>query len=529
MTLSRRPAERRRVVALVVLVCVSLGSLAGLIGGLVSCAPNQTAPQPRPLTAAEAQRLSEMRVTNYRDERSGVNATWGEGDAQVRVAGWVDWKRALAYLRVGGPGAGDQRGLLQAVPGVVATRPATPAEAAAEAEAPRPSDATKPAPPIAEPPADPPTDGWQLRAWTPSGKTATPLDTFLSLVFVVANTKPDHADLLAKSDARWTGQDRIGGTTVDVLLGPAVPPQPLPTATPTAKTKTKTNATASPSASPSPSRTAPPTALNELGGALRYWLDPTAKLRRFEALLPGNLPARVDLDRTNRAEVNAVAAFGGRAITPRAPSKKEAELLAKMRQRNQDRAGAKFTVDVPTLPLAHLRGTGWLDWNNTVAYAAVHDVRKLTDVVLLRADTDGVAFQSKTGKAIDEPPVPAPDGGWTFQTWAQRTDARGGLDIDLLLGEALAVAAPTQDSADYFADHASFLRKDTVDGVTVTVFEIAKPAEQGNIGRGQARMRYWLDKTGAVKRVEARTRAGTFGQIDIEDATVPTLPTGRLG
>ncbi|GIF67960.1 hypothetical protein Ais01nite_59950 [Asanoa ishikariensis] len=533
MTLSRRPAERRRIVALVALVCVSLGSLAGLIGGLVSCAPNNAATQSRPLSAAEAQRLSEMRVTNYRDERSGVNAIWGEGDTQVRVAGWVDWKRALAYLRVGGPGAGDQRGLLQAVPGVVATRPATPAEAAAEAEAPRPSDATKPAPPVAEPPADPPADGWQLRSWTPSGKSATPLDTFLSLVFVVANPKPDHADLLAKSDARWTGTDRIGGTTVDVLLGPAVPPQPLPTATPSAKAPAKTTASGSPSpsatVSPTPSRTAPPTALDELGGALRYWLDPTAKLRRFEALLPGNISARVDLDRTNRTEVNAVASFGGRTITPRAPSKTEAALLAKMRQRNHDRNGAKFTVDVPTLPVANLRGSGWLDWNNTVAYVAVHDVRKPTDVAFLRADTAGVAFQTKTGKAIEEPPVPAPDTGWTFQAWAQRADARGGLDIDLLLGEALAVAAPTQDSASFFEEHASFLRKDTVDGVKVTVFEIAKPAEQGNIGRGQARMRYWLDKTGAIQRLEARTRAGTYGQIDFIDGTVPTLPTGQLG
>ncbi|MEV4535031.1 hypothetical protein AB0J82_14490 [Asanoa sp. NPDC049518] len=536
MTLSRRPAERRRIIALVALVCISLGSLAGLIGGLVSWGPDKAATQSRPLSAAEAQRLSEMRVTNFRDERSGVNAVWGEGDAQVRVAGWVDWKRALAYLRVGGPGAGDQRGLLQAVPGVVATRPATPAEAAAEAEAPRPSDATKPAPPVAEPPADPPADGWQLRSWSPSGKSATSLDTFLSLVFVVASPKADHADLLARSDARWMGQDRIGGTTVDVLLGPAVPPQPLPTttATPSAKAKATATATATatkptPTASPSPSRTAPPTALDELGGAMRYWLDPTAKLRRFEALLPGNISARVDLDRTNRTEVNAVAAFGGRAITPRAPNKTEAALLAKMRQRNQARNGAKFTVDVPTLPVAQLRGTGWLDWNTTVAYVAVHDVRKPTDVAFMRADPAGVAYQTKSGKAIDEPPVPAPDSGWTFQAWAQRADARGGLDIDLLLGEALAVAAPTQDSASFFEEHASYLRKDTVGGVKVTVFEIAKPAEQGDIGRGQARMRYWLDKTGAIQRLEARTRAGTFGQIDFVDGTVPNLPTGQLG
>ncbi len=543
MTLSRRPAERRRIVALVVLGCVSLGSLAGLIGGLVSCSPQKQATPARPLSSAEAQRLADMRVTNYRDERAGVTATWGDGDAQVRVAGWVDWKRALAYLRVGGPGAGDQRGLLQAVPGLVANRPATASEVAAEAEAPRPSDATKPAPPVAEPPAAPPTDGWQLRGWTPTGKKATQLDTFLSLMFVLASTKPDQPDLLAKTDARWLGQDRIGGTPVDVLLGPAIPPQPLPTAnptpTPTAKPKAKASAESTPTetmspsptatASPSPSRTAPPTALNELGGAMHYWLDPSSKLRRFEALLPANMTARVDLDRAVRPELNAVAAFGGNPITPREPNKAEATLLTKMRQRNLDRGGAKFTISVPTLPVADLRGTGWLDWNNTVAYLAVHDSRKPTDVAFMRADPTGMTFQTKSGKAIEEPPLPAPDGGWTFQAWNQRSDARGGLDIDLLLGEALALASPMRDSADYFEENASFLRKDTVDGVAVTVFEIAKPAEQGKIGRGQARLRYWLDKTGAVKRLEARTRAGTFAQLDLVDGTVPNLPTGQLG
>ncbi|GAA1857619.1 hypothetical protein [Asanoa iriomotensis] len=534
MTLSRRPAEKRRIVALVVLSCLSLGSVAGLVGGLVSCQPEKPTVQARPLSVAEAQRLADMRVTNYRDERSGVSATWGDGNAQVRVAGWVDWKKALAYLRVGGPGAGNQRGLLQAVPGVVANRPATASEAAAEAESPRPSDATKPAPPVAEPPAEPPADGWRLRTWTPTGQKATPLDTFLSLVFLIASTKPDQADLLARSEARWMGTDRIGGTAVDVLLGPAVPPQPLPTATPSKKASPQASQRperkTTPSPSAKPTRTAPPTALNELGGAVRYWLDTGGpKLRRFEALLPGNLSLRVDLDRAERPEVNAVPAFGGGTIAPRKPTKTETALLAKMRQRNYERGGAKVTVTVPTVPVADLRGGGWLDWRAAVAYLAVHDTGKPTDVAVLRASVEGMSFQTKAGKEMDTPPMPAPYDGWTFQPWTERTDARGGLDIDLLLGEALAAAAPDRDTASFFEDSASFLRKDTIDGDPVTVFEIAKPAEQGIIGRGQARMRYWIDKSGALRRLEARTRSGTFAQLDLVDGEVPSLPTDRLG
>jgi len=520
VTLSRRPAERRRVVALVILACLALGSAAGLVGGLVSCAPATDTVEARPLSTAEARRLADMRVTNYRDERAGVSAVWGEGDQQVRLAGWIDWKQALAYVRVGGPGAGDRRGLLQAVPGLVATRATTEAEEAAPAGS---ADATKPAPPVAEPPATPPADGWRLRPWAASGKNATPLDAFLSLLFVIASTKPDPADLLARTESRWLGQERIAGTTVDVLLGPAVPPQPLPTATP------KPAGSARPSATPSPSRTAPPTALAELGGGVRYWLDPAAKLRRFEALLPGNLSVRADLDHADRPPVTAVAAFGGATIAPRALTKKETALLAGMRQRNLDRGGGRITVSISTVPVANLRGAGWIDWTSRVGYLALHDVDKPADVAYMRADLSGVAYQAVSGKKRDLPPLPAPRTGWQFQSWSQRTDARGSLDVDLLLGEALALASSGTDDGGALADRGSFLREDVVGDVPVSVVELAKPAEKGSIARGQARLRYWIDGTGALLRLEARTRAGTFAQLDIQDGEVPILPSGRLG
>lgn len=532
MTLSRRPAEKRRIVALVVLACLSVGSAAGLVGGLVSCAPADDAVEARPLTATEARRLADMRVTNYRDERAGIRATWGDGDAQVSLAGWVDWRQALTYVRVGGPGAGDRRGLLQAVPGLVATRPAAPGEVAEEVSPTDPADATKPVPPIAEPPAAPPADGWRVRPWAASGKNATPLDAFLSLVFVVASTKPDQADLLAKSEARWLGQERLSGTTVDVLLGPAVPPQPLPTASPSKPAKSaakKPEATATATASPSPSRTAPPTALKDLGGGVRYWLDSGSTLRRFEALLPGNLSVRADLDHADKPKVTAVAAFGGAPVKPRALNAAEENLLATMRQRNLELGGGKITVTLPTMPPADLRGEGWIDWTSTVAYLALHDIATPKDVALMRADLSGVAFQTTSGKAVTTPPLPAPYDGWQFQQWSERGDARGSFDIDLLLGEALGLASPASDDGGALADRASWLRKDRVGKTAVTVFEIAKPAEQGNIARGQARLRYWVDKTGALRRLEARTRTGAFAQLDITAADVPYLPTGPLG
>jgi hypothetical protein len=57
----------------------------------------------------------------------------------------------------------------------------------------------------------------------------------------------------------------------------------------------------------------------------------------------------------------------------------------------------------------------------------------------------------------------------------------------------------------------------------VTVYEILKPAERG-IQRGHARFRYWVDEEGGLRRVELRTRAGSFAQLDIAPGDVPTLP-----
>jgi hypothetical protein len=56
----------------------------------------------------------------------------------------------------------------------------------------------------------------------------------------------------------------------------------------------------------------------------------------------------------------------------------------------------------------------------------------------------------------------------------------------------------------------------------VTVYEIAKGADLGG-ARGAARIRYWMDRTGVLRRLELRTRTGAFAQLDITPGEVPTL------
>ncbi|HEX7746281.1 MAG TPA: hypothetical protein VF462_13590, partial [Micromonosporaceae bacterium] len=98
---------------LALLACLAVGSAAGLAGGLVTSAP-PAADAERALSITEARRLATMRRANFEDARAGVRAVVGSPGAETYLAGWVDWRRPLLYVAVSGPGAADERGLLQA-------------------------------------------------------------------------------------------------------------------------------------------------------------------------------------------------------------------------------------------------------------------------------------------------------------------------------------------------------------------------------------------------------------------------------
>ena len=97
----RRPrASRRRAVSIILAGCLSLGAAAGLAQGITACQPAVQPDTSRPLAAAEADRLARMRLQNYQDGRAGFRATIGQPGRQVRLTGWVDWQRTLAYFAV---------------------------------------------------------------------------------------------------------------------------------------------------------------------------------------------------------------------------------------------------------------------------------------------------------------------------------------------------------------------------------------------------------------------------------------------
>ncbi|OZV81111.1 hypothetical protein CA850_13325 [Micromonospora echinospora] len=502
-------APRRRTL-LVGLGAVALVTAAALVAGLLSWRPDPPDPA-RALTVTEAERLAAVRVTNYRDGRARLRATVGQGGDRVEAVGWVDWTRPLVYLDVGGPGAGPLRGLVQATPGVVAVRP-------------DPAAVLTPA----VPPLLPPADNWRIRDLPDRPALAALLD----LLFALSADRPDPVARLG--GARWVARDTVGRTPVDVFrmattpaptantAGGTVPTTPTATATPaggtvaTAPTATPAGGTVAtipaPTATPAGGTSTPlpaagtPRPLADDGW--RYWVDRDARLHRLAARLPGAVPVELDLDRSHRPPLHPVAALGGAPGLPRDLTREEAERLARMPARNRALGGTALVLAVPTDTGANLRGGGWLDWRGQVAYLATTDLDAPEQRTVARHDRSGVTrTRLPVGDEAPDarPPLPPPDDA----RW-ERVRAGPG-ELDRLVGSALRAGREPPGP-----DRATWLRRDSTGKRPVDVVEVRTA--------GHA-LRYWLDRSGVLRRLELRTGAGAWAQLDLVQAPVPRLPS----
>lgn len=479
---------RRRIVNLLVAGMLIAGVVAALNSGLIACSsskPNGS----RPLKEAELNRLAAMRMHNFSDGGAGITGTIGVAGKQTAVDGWVDWRRALIYLSAS---TGGSTALVQARPGVVAIRPGDPA-----------------APITGQPPKQPPADGWRVRPINLAGEQKAPLDSLLAFLFMVARDQPDRADLLAPLKNEWVRRDTTQGTEVDVLLGPAVLPIAPATATPTPSPEP------TPSSSPS-AKPLDPNALDSHGGAVGYWLDGGGRLRKVETLLAPSMPTAIDFLRDAKPEFTAIDALGGRDIAPREVSEPEATLLSAMRQRNYRARSAQLTITLPVLPGALRRAKGWLDWQRGISYLSVQDIDDASYDVLLHANKSSVAIHKTGGRAPDTPTIPAPKGGWEKAEWNQLSGTSGLTELDMLVYEALAMGVNQLDDAKSIRGGARRLRVDVLNGVPVGVFELPSVIEQQVSAPGQARMRYWIDNSGVLRRLEVRTGTGGLAQLDLD-------------
>jgi hypothetical protein len=181
-------------------------------------------PQPRPLSAAEAERLALARFANYRFRTETFTATVPTGAGRIALHGRVDFVGHLGYAEMSTDGRHDDAssGLLQWTPSAVAFRGGTG------------QAATDP----------PPSDRWQYRPL----QQGPELDTALRLLLGLGADRPDNVQLLRQSTARWVRADTVGDTPVDVIDGPQ----------PAHQDTTK-------------------------AARVRYWLDTAGLLRRVEA------------------------------------------------------------------------------------------------------------------------------------------------------------------------------------------------------------------------------------------------------
>lgn len=179
--------RRRGLTAVLISVCLVL--LAGCGRG----------PEPRTVTAKEADKLAAARFLNYQEGGRSVRVVVPNTTGRMTIDASVDFSEHVGYgvLETEGSNAAGSQGLLQWSTKVVAMR-------------------AEPRPPLVQP-VTPPQDGWTARPLRTHGAS---LDTALLLAFSLASDRPDDAQLLRQNGARWLRSERVGSTRTDVFEDP---------------------------------------------------------------------------------------------------------------------------------------------------------------------------------------------------------------------------------------------------------------------------------------------------------------------
>ncbi|MDQ0791723.1 hypothetical protein [Streptomyces sp. B1I3] len=214
--------------------------LAALLASAACTGPatDRPADDKAALTEQQAELLALTRFTNYRSAAGTVTATIPVQGRTLRLDGRLDWRVHTGYaeLRDETPGAATRwRHLLRWNRGTVSAR--------FNWTGPRPDE--------------PPADGWSERRLEPRSAT---VDSTLLLLLSLGSDRPENAQLLVRSSARFLGHEKISGVPVTVFSGPGTADAPGSTAQ---------------SAPGTPGRT-------------RYWIDADGGLRRFAARLGGS-------------------------------------------------------------------------------------------------------------------------------------------------------------------------------------------------------------------------------------------------
>lgn len=446
-------------------VCAAI--LAGVGWTGASCL-RQTE-DPRPMTTAEADRLSRVNVHNYRAGAVAFTATLPDS-VGGGLDGRIDWSQPVLHAAVTPEGDSTPQRLVQAVPGLVATRDGdTEAEAAT------------------------PRDGWSVRHMSrdnPAGKQALAATVDIIASALLTLRADGAADAKAiQSKGSWLRQGVIDGATVDVFRAPLL--------------------------------------LDAAGDEARklpeavFWVDADARLRRIQFDPGATSLATVDF-LLSRKDVEAPAPIdmlGGAPIDPRKVTAAEADQLAGLRQRNS-LGGATARVRLPVADGKIIEARGYVDWRIPMAYLAVDAPGRKNDGLLIVLPS-GAATRSQ--KVNGKPPLTPDDTDWKAQKWSQRTTEDGkASELDTLLFKVLSMSTGTVDDVKTVKKKASWLREDSLGDTTTDVFEYPITGDAKAKARGQAPFRYWVGtKDDALHRIEMRTGKLGMALVDLEPADEP--------
>lgn len=429
----------------------------------VSCSPDQSSAE-RPVSEQEAALLAGMRERNNGDEPVAVRISVPTDGGKVTADGYLDWQVPMLYARV--PDADGEHRLVQAIPGLIATR-ADDEAAFSELRVPE--------------------GGWTTRQMLTGA--VTPLDTTMDILasslFTLTSAQADDPAELAEK-ATWREEGVIDGEAVDSFRAPIMVQSDQEGA-------------------------ADPEAL--------YSLDKAGDLRRFQVNTGEASLSAVDFLRDVEIDATGLVAtdlLGGPAIAPVAVDGALAETIAQVRAENWQ-ATAAVELTVPTGDGQVTTGHGEIDWRTMTAYLHLADA---SGQRLFLARPGGYATRAAEG---DGRPETLPADGWETHTLGEEDAAEQFGAVEQLVFRVLEMAAEDAEDADAIAEQAFLLRTDEIDGASVNVveFPVAGDAEANP---GQSAFRYHLNGE-RLSEVEMMSYFGVASaELSPEDFPMVEIP-----
>jgi hypothetical protein len=453
-----------------ILIAVLAVGVAGWFA--VSCGPDRPEAE-RPVDADEAQLLAGLRYRNFTAEPVAVRMRLPLADGELTVDGYLDWSLPLLYARM--PDADGGRRLVQAVPGLVASRPDDAAAFAAMTA---------------------PGDGWaarQMLVGPADDQAQTVFDILVSSLFTLSADRVDDAGYLQER-AAWRESAAIDGAAVDVFRAPIM-------------VETSGGEAASPEG--------------------LYAVDEAGELRRFQINTGGSGLATVDFLRERDLGVEAlepIDLLGGTPIEPADVDEAMAAVLAEVRYANWSRA-ANVEVNVPVGNDVVVRGHGRVDWRTATVYLNVDDGDSRR---LLLVRPGGLA-EIDVDDGDDALPVPLPSDGWQIRPLdAAGVDEDFG-PLEMLVYRLLEMSTAAPDDAAAIVEHGAVLRVDD-DGTDAPVYLVEYPvAGDAPAPAGTSAYRYRV-ADGRLVEVEMMTFHGVASaELEPADYDLIAIPWGGGG